>query len=298
MASANQHSQSDIPPNMPIQTISRLVTKRFKEADLLSPQEDARELIQAITGFSVTDFILRGHETVSVEKHIQLLNFIDRRIAGEPVDNILGYREFYGRRFNVNTNVLSPRGDTETLIRCSLDAIDTIQAPIILDVGTGSGAILITLLAERESAKGLGVDISDLALEVARDNAKMLGVTDRTLFLQSEWFANVTQRYDLIVSNPPYITNAAMKELNKDVLNYDPDIALRGGESGLEAYEVIIRDAQNYLKPKGALWVEIGYDQGAAVQSLFENNGFSSVTCVKDLSGHDRCVGGIFATLD
>ena len=298
MASANQNLDSEISESTSIQDAQRVLTKRFKAAELLSPQDDARELISAVTGFSVTEFVLRGHEILSLQQCTQLSAYTERRIAGEPVDNILGWREFYGRRFKVNTNVLSPRGDTETLIYCSLEAINTIETPRVLDVGTGSGAILVTLLSERKDLTGLGVDISDLALDVAKANARALGVTDRALFLQSEWLTHVTDRYDLIVSNPPYITDAAMRELSADVLNYDPDIALRGGESGLEAYEVILNQAKNHLKPNGALWVEIGYDQGIAVQSLFVSHGFRSVNCVKDLSGHDRCVGGIFATLD
>lgn len=271
----------------------RFLTEQFRQAGIALAEDDARELVMAVTGFTLTDFVLRGTEFLTPEQFNQVKDYADRRLSGEPVDAILGWRDFYGRPFKINKDVLSPRGDTENLVACGLSAVKALSAPHILDLGTGSGAVLLTLLAERDKATGVGVDVSDKALDVARENARALGVANRTEFLQSDWFARVKGMFDLIVSNPPYITNAAMQDLDAGVRDYDPDLALRGGADGLDPYHSIITQALQHLRPGGACWVEIGFDQGQAVKQIFEVQGFKHIQLVQDLSGHDRCVGGV-----
>lgn len=272
----------------------RFLTEQFKAAKFSDPEGDARELVMEATGFSLTDFALRGIEFLTPEQFDRVKAMADRRMSGEPVDMILGWREFYGRQFKVTKDVLSPRGDTEVLVNCGLESVKDQEASHILDLGTGSGAVLVTLLAELENATGLGVDISENALNIAIQNAQKNNVTSNITFQKSDWFEAVEGVFDLIVSNPPYITDEAMKGLDKDVVNYDPDLALRGGTSGLDPYPIIIGQSKNYLKQGAALWVEIGFDQGSAIKTMFIEHGFRYVQIVKDLSGHDRCVGGIF----
>lgn len=272
----------------------RFLTEQFRQAGVTLAEEDARELVMAVTGFTLTDFVLRGTEFLSPEQFDLVKNYADRRLGGEPVDAILGWREFYGRRFTISKDVLSPRGDTEVLVEQGLKALEGLETPHILDLGTGSGAVLSTLLAEIEQASGVGADVSERALNIARENTHALGVAGRAELLHSDWFEHIDGLFDLIISNPPYITDEAMQGLDKDVADYDPDLALRGGEDGLDPYHIIIAQAPHHLKTGGACWVEIGFDQGQAVKQIFETHGFKNTQIVQDLSGHDRCVGGVF----
>lgn len=270
----------------------KLVEKNFRQAGLAFAEQEALELVMAATGKTRTDIILGDSSFLASEDLEKVSDFEARRLFGEPVDSILGWREFYGRRFKVTKDVLSPREDTENLVRLALNALKWKNSPVCLDLGAGSGAIIVSLLAERQDLKGVGVDILVQALSIAQENADLLGVSDRVEFIQSSWFENVTGSYDLIVSNPPYISDEAMAGLESEVLEYDPDISLRGGRDGLNAYRQIIGTAKDFLAPGGCLWVEIGYDQSEAVRSLFEQNHFIEIEVHKDLSGQDRCVGG------
>ena len=270
----------------------KLVEENFRQAGLAFAEQEAMELVMAATGKTRTDIILGDSSFLAAEDLEKVSDFEARRLSGEPVDAILGWREFYGRRFKITKDVLSPREDTENLVRLALNALKGKTSPYCLDRGTGSGAIILSLLAERQDLRGVSVDISDAALGVAQENAALLGVSERVEFIQSSWFENVTGSYDLIVSNPPYISDEAMEGLESEVLEYDPDISLRGGRDGLTAYRQIIEMAKDFLAPSGSLWVEIGYDQSEAVQSLFQQNHLIEIEVHKDLSGQDRCVGG------
>jgi len=272
----------------------RFLTEQFRQAGIALAEEDARDLIMAVTGFTLTDFVLRGTEFLTPEQFDQVKDYADRRLSGEPVDAILGWREFYGRRFTISPDVLSPRGDTEILVERGLRAIQGIAKPRILDLGTGSGAVLLTLLAENQKAMGVGVDVSEAALHIAKENAGALGVTKRAALIHSDWFEKVEGRFDLIISNPPYITDAAMQDLEADVKDYDPDLALRGGVDGLTPYHIILPQAPHHMGPGGACWVEIGFDQGPGIEQMFKDNGFKNIQVIQDLSKHDRCVGGVF----
>ncbi len=283
----------EIFPVMTLDALQLKIIRHMREAGLESPGLDARLLIECASGWSAVDIILRGAEDVpnNIQSDIEAL--AARRIAGEPLDSILGYSEFYGRRFDITGNVLSPRPETEGLVDAGLAAVKSMPCPHILDLGTGSGAVVISLLAERHAAMGTAVDISAAALKVAGQNARTHNVHDRLTFLRGDWFTPVEGQFDLIVSNPPYITDAAMKKLPTEVKHYDPDVALRGGPDGLAPYRKIISHAKTYLRPGGSLIFEIGFDQGKSVSGLLKAAGFLFVTLKQDLSGHDRIVSGI-----
>lgn len=279
-----------------INSAKRFLMTQFREAGLETPDLDARLLVMAATGFTHTDMITRGTEFPPAEIFEIIIGHAERRLAGEPIDHILGYREFYGRPFKVTKDVLSPRPETEMLIEAALGILKDKADARILDLGTGSGAIIISILAEAQDVQGVAVDVSGAALEVARHNAQTHKVEDRLKLLEGSWFEPLSeQRFDVILSNPPYITDAAMNELSIEVAEFDPDLALRGGENGLIAYEAIIKDAAMYLKAEGHLLFEIGYDQGSSVSGLLSQRGFRDISVAQDLSGYDRMIKAVFS---
>ena len=270
----------------------RVLTKAFKEAGLPFAEEDALEIVLDATGLDKTALMLRGTERLSPEVSAIITAHMERRLSGQPVDHILGWREFYGRRFTISRDVLSPRADTENLISGALQRLEDIQAPQILDLGTGSGAIGLTLLAERADARLLATDVSQAALDIARANAQDLNLQSRAAFAQGSWWEAVPEgaMFDIILSNPPYITDAAMEGLEREVKYYDPDLALRGGRDGLEAYKLILGKAALYLKSAGWLGFEIGFDQGNVLRELLNTAPWTDVTVTKDLGGLARVV--------
>ena len=216
--------------------------------------------------------------------------FIERRCRFEPVSRILGTREFYGRSFRVTPDVLDPRADTETLIGAALGLAKGKGSLRILDLGTGSGAIAVTLLAELPGATAVASDLSAAALAVAKGNAEVLGVAGRASFVQANWFEGIDGRFDLIVSNPPYIPLGDIAGLAPDVREFDPPRALDGGPDGLEAYRRLASGAGSHLAPKGHIILEIGAGQENAVNELFMGQGFARESRHFDLMGHVRCL--------
>lgn len=275
---------------MDINTAKRLLMAQFRESGVDTPDLDARLLVMAATGLSHTDMITRAEESLSAKARELITDYAARRLTGEPIDSILGYREFYGRSFKVSKDVLSPRPETEMLVEAALEILKDKPMARILDLGTGSGAIVISILAAAKEAEAVAVDLSNVAVEIARENAAAHFVMDRLILLEGSWFAPVSGHFDIILSNPPYITSAAMEELDIEVKGFDPDIALRGGEEGLTAYRAIIKQAAHYLQSDGILLFEIGYDQGVLVKDLLIEAGFKGISVHKDLSGHDRMI--------
>ncbi|HRD75237.1 MAG TPA: peptide chain release factor N(5)-glutamine methyltransferase, partial [Hyphomicrobiaceae bacterium] len=219
---------------------------------------------------------------------------LTRRLAREPVWRILGQRAFYGLELQIGPAVLDPRPDTETLVDVVLEATADAgaAAPLrILDLGTGSGAILLALLHERPSARGVGVDRSAAALQIARRNGEQLGLNDRVAWIESDWFAGVSGRFDVIVSNPPYIPTGEIAGLDPEVRNHDPRAALDGGGDGLDAYRAIVAGVAQHLAPGGLVAFEIGDIQGPAVSALMFSAGLELVGGVRrDLSERPRVV--------
>lgn len=266
---------------MTYQEMVRAGAERLRAADLPDPFTDARRLLSGLADGSLAAM---GRDEVPA----QIASDYDARItecaAHRPVSHILGWREFWGRRFLVNEAVLDPRPETETLVAAALDAgpFDT-----VLDLGTGSGAILLTLLAERPSAHGLGTDISVEALAVARQNQDALKI-ERAHFLHSDWLTQVTGQFDLVVSNPPYIAADEMAGLSRRVHEHEPHLALTPGGDGLAPYRIIARNISPHLKPGTRILLEIGPTQGEAVCALFAPLG--RVDILPDLDGRDRVV--------
>lgn len=276
---------------MPPETAQALLAAavaRLRAAGCDTPELDARLLFQAATGLSREDLILASDHVIAAEHQARFEGFLQRREEREPVSRILGEREFYGRPFRVTPDVLDPRPDTETLIDAALRLMP--GAARILDLGTGSGAIAVTLLAERADAFGLAVDVSEAALAVARENAARLGVTDRLTLAQGSWFSSVSGRFDIIASNPPYIPAAEIAGLSPDVRNFEPVLALLGGEDGLDPYRIIAATAGVHLNPAGHVLVEIGAGQGPAIEAIFAGHGFRLRAAHADLGGHFRCL--------
>ncbi len=270
----------------------RFLTQAFEDAGLDFAEDDAREIVEAATGLDRTAMMLRGTEFLTPEVFAVIKAHMERRLSGEPVDHILGWREFYGRRFEISKDVLSPRADTETLIRGALERLDKNTPQDIVDLGTGSGAIGLTLLAERPNIKLLATDLSERAISTAKTNAQTLKVQDRVNFAQGAWWDAVPDdaQFNMILSNPPYISNAAMEDLETEVLQFDPDLALRGGDDGLDAYRAILTKAYIYLKPSGWIGFEIGFDQAKALSNLLLGSEWSHISVDRDLGGNDRAV--------
>lgn len=260
-------------------------TKRLAEAGIEGGARDARLLMAHVLGLAPSRLTLVMPDAISEADVAAFAVAIDRRVNREPVSHILGHREFYGRSFKVSADVLDPRPETEILIA------EALARPFnsVLDLGTGSGAILLTLLAEQILAKGLGTDLSEPALKVARENADALGLTGRARFQQANWWDGIDGEFELIVSNPPYIALSEMPSLAPE-LAHEPRMALTDEADGLMAYRAIARGARAHLAPRGRLIVEIGPTQGAAVSELFLAQGLKGVRVIADLDGRDRVV--------
>ena len=265
--------------------------KRLAAAGIASPALDARLLLLAATGLTHEALIGAPERLLGESEARRLDGLAGRRLAREPVSRIFGEREFYGRPFAIGPASLDPRADTETLVERALRFVDTQPAPAILDLGTGSGAILMTLLAELPGARGTGTDVSEAALDVARANARRHGVDGRAQFVAADWCDGVTGRFDLIVSNPPYIPSGDISGLEPEVRDHDPVVALDGGTDGLDAYRAIATGAQACLSPGGLLALEIGAGQRDAVDRLFAAHGWRPAPAEAtspDLSGRIR----------
>ena len=261
---------------------------RLKAAGCGTPELDARLLLQHVTGLTRADMILDPDRVIAPDAVIRFLSLVKRREAREPVSRILGEREFYGRSFRVTPDVLDPRPDTETLVEAALAAMP--HNSRILDLGTGSGAIIITLLAERPDTSGVAVDDSAAALAVASGNAERLGVGNRLACHQGSWFEGIDGRFDLIVSNPPYIPAGDIPGLSPDVKHFDPLLALAGGVDGLDPYRAIAAGATTHLEPEGLILLEIGAGQAEDVEAIFMAGGLRALSRHRDLGGHVRCL--------
>ncbi len=262
--------------------------RQLADCGIDSAALDARLLLQHVTGLAHADMIAAPDRPIADELVHAFERLLARRLRHEPVSRIFGEREFYGRSFAITKAVLDPRPDTESLIEAALQHLQ--PAARILDLGAGSGAIIITLLAEARKATGVAADLSAAALSVARCNAKRLSVLPRLQLVQSNWFAAVAGKFNLIVSNPPYIRSADIADLAPDVREFDPHAALDGGSDGLRAFRAIAEGAGGYLLPGGYIPVEIGTGQESAVSAIFAAHGFFCLDRRRDLSGHVRCL--------
>ena len=264
---------------------------QLKAARIDSPSIDARLLVEAATGASRMDILTDPYRVVSADQLSALAGFVERRLKREPVSRILGRKGFWKIMLNVTPDVLSPRPDTETILDIATLAFARNQPFTMIDLGTGSGAILLAVLAERTAATGVGTDISSEALAVAKENAANLDLEGRASFLRTEWATGFSDHsFDFVASNPPYIPSGDIAGLDPEVKDHDPILALDGGPDGLQAYRDLAPEIMRILKPGGTFAVEIGFDQGPQVKALFEEAGFGNVIVVKDLGDRHRVV--------
>jgi release factor glutamine methyltransferase len=270
--------------------VMREAAQRLAAAGVENAPREARLLLAHALGVEPVDAILRETDNVEPVALTAFEQAIERRLKGEPVSRIRGWREFYGRRFVVTPDVLDPRPETELLVEQGLKRLA--QGGRVLDLGTGSGCILASVLAERPDAAGVGLDISSAALAVARRNAEALGVSSRAEFIEGGWDAALPGPFDLVLSNPPYIAEAAMAGLAVDVRAYDPHLALTPGGDGLDAYRSILSVMREWLKAGGWIGFEFGAGQAEAVASLMSAAGLEAIEIHSDLAGIERAAFG------
>jgi release factor glutamine methyltransferase len=267
--------------------------QRLEAAGLAGPVIDARLLVEAAAEATRADIVTDPYRPLSPDQEATLDAYLDRRERREPVSQILGRKGFWKIMLGVTRDVLTPRPDTETVVDVALKDFPETAAWSVLDLGVGSGAILLAILAERPAAKGLGVDVSEDALAVARDNAANLGLASRVALLRGDWTEGLAdENFDLVVANPPYIASEVIETLEPEVRQWEPRLALDGGPDGLDAYRALAPEILRVLKPGGRFAVEIGYDQKAAVEALFRAAGAWDVRTVRDLGDRDRVVAG------
>jgi release factor glutamine methyltransferase len=279
-----------------IDTALQQASAQFKSIDPHTAGMDARLLMMHILHYDLAKLLLYKKQELTAAQETQWHDYVAQRLTRKPVAKIIGHKEFYGVSFRTNAHTLDPRPDSEMLIETVQNHIQDTQTPLrILDLGTGTGCLLLTLLRLYPQATGVGVDLSDDTLQVAQNNAFDHKLMERVDFIQSNWFERVRGTFDLIISNPPYIVHDVLPTLDQGVTQFDPMLALDGGTDGLDPYRIIIPQARDFLKPQGCVCVEIGYDQNEAVCALFDENGFQSVTTTHDLGGNPRIVMGIQA---
>jgi release factor glutamine methyltransferase len=280
-----------------VETARRSLTARFKSSSIDSAELDARILVGAVLGLDLTGMIAAAQRLLTSDESIRLEDFAHRRLEGEPVARIVGMKEFWGLPLKLSAATLVPRSDTETVVELALEILravpDADRRLRIADIGTGSGAILLALLSELPGACGFGTDISQAALQTASANAAELGLAGRATFVACDYGAALSDPFDLIVSNPPYIRSAEIGLLATEVRDHDPHRALDGGADGLDAYRVLIPQAAMLLAPGGALVVEVGHGQSGDVEGLMTAAGLMCERPAKaDLAGIRRAVAG------
>ena len=271
---------------MKVQELLIASQAKLRECGISDPIRDARLLLADCLELRTQNLNLLNDSYISEIKISKFWRMVKERCKRKPVSKILGYRSFWGRDFEINENVLDPRGDTETLIELLLDC----KFENMLELGTGSGAIAITVLAERPEVTCVATDISKYALKTASANSKRHGVESRLKLLHSNWFEKISGSFDVIVSNPPYISSEEYAQLSAEVVKYDPKISLTLGGDGLEAYREILSQALEKLSKNGHIFLEIGYTQANAVGHLFREAGFQQIKVHKDLGSRDRVI--------
>ena len=280
-----------------VDTVRRALTARFTSAKIESAELDARALVGAALNLDLTGLIVSSSRTITAAEATRLDEFAERRLAGEPVARIIGEKEFWGLPLTLSAATLVPRPDTEAVVERALEILRSgnveDRALRIADLGTGSGAILLALLSELPGAQGIGTDISAEALDTAEDNARQLGLANRASFVRCDYAAGLSDTFDLIVSNPPYICSADIADLATEVRDHDPRLALDGGPDGLSAYRILIPQSAPLLAHGGALVVEAGQGQSAAIETLMTAAALTVDSRPKiDLAGVFRAITG------
>jgi release factor glutamine methyltransferase len=268
-------------------------TRRALEAaGVTTPVLDSRALVEEAAGVARIEIVTDPYRELSGEEIERLEALTARRVKREPLAYVLGRKEFWTLTLRVTADVLTPRPETETIVEAALQVLPADRPAEIVDLGVGSGAILLSLLTERPWARGLGVDVSAAALDVARDNAAQLGLAGRASFRLGDWAAGLEGPFDLIVSNPPYVRSGDIAGLEPEVSTFEPRLALDGGGDGLDAYRVLAPEIMRLLAPGGAFVLEIGEGQQSAVEALLRRAGLDVLDARPDLAGIARAVFG------
>ena len=262
----------------------------LKRNKVLTPQLDSEILLSKSINKDKKHIILNPKEVLNFKKLKKFDDLIKRRAKGEPIAYLTNKKEFWNDEFFVNNDVLIPRSDTEIIIEQVLKIYSKKSKAQILDIGTGSGCIILSIIKERPNFYGTGIDISKKSINVSKFNTKQLNLTSRVKFFHSSIDNFIIGKYDLIVSNPPYIEFANLKYLDKDIVNFEPKLALNGGCDGFSNIRKVIDKASILIKRKGKLILEIGFNQREKVKSLLENKGYYIDKVIKDYAGNDRCI--------
>jgi release factor glutamine methyltransferase len=262
----------------------------LQKSKIVNPQLDSEILLSASIKRDKKHIILNPKELLSSEQSEKFKSLIDRRRKGEPVAYLINKKEFWNNEFFVNKDVLIPRPDTELIIEQVLKIYSKESQLQVLDIGTGSGCILLSILKERPNFYGTGIDISKKSIKVSKINAKQLNLTNRVKFFHSSVDNFNIGKYDIIVSNPPYIKLLSLKYLEKDVVNFEPKLALNGGFDGFSKIRTVINKANTLIKKNGKFILEIGFNQKNKVKKILKEEGFYINKSIKDYGNNDRCI--------
>lgn len=268
--------------------LQKNITKTLLDAGIKTNSLDARIILKETFNFDEKELIMNSDILISTSKVNEVKKILSRRLKGEPVSKIFRKRDFYDSTFLISDDVLDPRPETELIIDIANKYISENNYKSFIDLGTGSGCIILSILKENKNIKGLGLDISLNAINIAKKNSSRLELENHAMFLVSDWFSSVKETYDLIISNPPYILSGEIGTLSKGVKNYDPLISLDGGQDGLKCYREIAKDVNRIINKNGMVILEIGCNQAEDVIKIFEINKFKFLNKVLDINGLDR----------
>ncbi len=273
---------------MILKEIQRKLCNNFSIIGIETPELDARIILKEVLSLDDKDLILKESLDISNEMIEKIIAIESRRLNGEPISKIFKKRDFYNSTFLISNDVLDPRPETELIVEIANNYIDKNEVKNILDLGTGSGCILLSILKENKMINGLGIDLSKDAISIAKQNSKKLNLETQSNFLISNWMSSLNYKYDLVVSNPPYIASEDIKKLSKSVKIYDPILSLDGGDDGLNSYRLIASDLKRVVSKNALIIIEIGYNQSLQVIEIFKKNNFKLMKKYNDINGLDR----------
>tara|TARA_B100000214_G_scaffold359302_1_gene320591 strand:- start:33 stop:869 length:837 start_codon:yes stop_codon:yes gene_type:complete len=268
--------------------IKKKLSKNFSISGIETSELDARLILKEILSFDDKELIINENYNIPERFIKEIFAIGERRLKGEPISKIFKKRNFYKSTFIISNDVLDPRPETELIVEIANNFIKKNEVKNILDLGTGSGCILLSILKENKMINGLGIDLSKEAINIAQKNSKKLQLDKQSNFLISNWMEAINFKYDIVVSNPPYIASKEIEKLSKEVKNFDPFLSLDGGDDGLNCYRVIVEDLKRVINKNAIIIIEIGYNQSNSVEEIFKNNDFKLLKKYNDINGLDR----------
>ena len=273
---------------MILSEIKKKLSKNFLISGIETAELDARLILKEILSFDDKELIINENYHIPKGFIKEIFAIEKRRLKGEPISKIFKKRDFYKSTFIISNDVLDPRPETELIVEIANNFIKKNEVKNILDLGTGSGCILLSVLKENKMINGLGIDLSKEAINIAQKNSKKLQLDKQSNFLISNWMEAINFKFDIVVSNPPYIASKDIKKLSNNVKNFDPLLSLDGGEDGLNCYRVIVKDLKRVINKNAIIIIEIGYNQSKFVEEIFKKNDFKLIKKYNDINGLDR----------